>query len=290
MSLKRIHNPKLAESVWWNLFLITIGSAFYALGVQAIALSHKFVTGGLMGVAMLGWYYTDIMTVPIWYLLVCIPVFVFGWFFVGRIFLLYSIYATVCTTIFGTLIDFNIQIDNQLYAAVATAVLMGTGSGIMLRSLGSGGGTDIICIALRERWNISVGVSFFLFNILVFLFAAFKLDLDIIIASTIMLFINSAVMEYVLGVFSNRKMVIIISNHGEQICEAINLLRRFGVTYLKGKGGYSGSNKEILLTVTSNVYIKQLENVVFGIDENAIFVVENTFYVSGGQFSRKIYK
>ncbi len=290
MPLKRTYNPRLAESVWWNIFLLTVGSAFYALGVQAVALDHKFVTGGVMGIAMLTWYMTDFLTVPIWYFAICIPIFVFGWFFVGRKFLLYSVYATVCTSVFGMFMNFTIQVDNQLYAAVFAAVLTGTGSGIMLRSLGSGGGTDIIAVAMRERWNVSVGVFSFVFNAVVFSLAAFQLDFDLIIASTIMLFINSTVLEYTLRVFSHRKMVFIISDHGEQICEAINLLRRFGVTYLRGKGGYSGSDREILLTVTSNVYIKQLENIVFSIDEHAIFVVENTFYVSGGQFARKIYK
>ncbi len=290
MPLKRTFNPRLAESVWWNLFLLTIGSAFYAVGVQAVALPHQFVTGGVMGISMLGWYYTDFLTVPIWYFVLCIPIFVFGWFFVGRIFLLYSIYASLCVSVLGSFVNFTVPVDDQLYAAVFAGVLIGAGSGIMLRSLGSSGGTDIIAVGIRERWNLSVGTFSFLFNLIVFAVAAIKLDFDIVIASTIMIFITSTVMEYALRVFSHRKMVFIISDHGDQICEAINLLRRFGVTYLRGKGGYSGSDREILLTVTSNVYIKQLENIVFGIDEHAIFVVENTFYVSGGQFARKIYK
>ncbi len=290
MPLQRTYNPKLAESVWWNIFLLTIGSAFYALGIQAVALPHQFVAGGVMGISMLGYYFTDLFTVPLWYFALSIPIFIFGWFFVGRVFLLYTLYAAVCTTIMGSLFTFTIQIENQLYAAVFAAVLTGTGSGIMLRSFGCSGGTDIIAIAIRERWNVSVGTFSFLFNLVVFALAAVRLDFDLIIASTIMLFLNSNMTEYALRVFSQRKMVFIISDHGEQICEAINLLRQYGVTLIRGKGAYSGNDKEILLTVTSNVYLKQLENVVFSIDEKALFIVENTFYVSGGQFARKIYK
>ncbi len=290
MPLQRTYNPKLAESVWWNLLLLTIGSAFYALGIQAVALPHNFVAGGVMGISMLIYYFTDIMAVPVWYFLLSAPIMVFGWFCVGRVFLLYSVYATACTSLWGLLFTFTIDVENQLYAAVLTSVCTGIGTGIMLRSFGSGGGTDIIAIAIRERWNISVGTFSFLFNLVVFSLAATRLDLDIIIASTIMLFINSNMTEYALRVFSQRKMVFIISEHGEQICEAINLMRQYGVTLVRGKGAYSGNNKEILLTVTSNVYLKQLETIVFSIDERALFIVENTFYVSGGQFSRKIYK
>ncbi len=290
MPLQRTYNPKLAESVWWNLFLLTVGSFFYALGIQTVALSHNFVAGGVMGLSMLTWYATDFMSVPIWYFIISAPVFVFGWFFVGRVFLLYSLYATACTSVLSMLLTFTIPVDNQLYAAIFAGTLTGVGSGIMLRSFGSSGGTDIIAVAIRERWNVSVGTFSFLFNLCVFSMAATRLDLDIVIASTIMLFINATMTDYGLRVFSQRKTVFIISDHGEQICEAINLLRQYGVTLVRGKGAYSGNNKEILITVTSNVYLKQLENVVFSIDEKALFIVENTFYVSGGQFSRKIYK
>ncbi len=290
MPLQRTYNPKLAESVWWNLLLLTIGSAFYALGIQSVALPHNFVAGGVMGISMLGYYFTELLTVPVWYFSLSIPIFIFGWFVVGRVFLLYSLYATICTTALGSLFTFTIPIDNQLYAAIFGGALTGVGSGIMLRSFGCSGGTDIIAVAIRERWNISVGTFSFLFNLTVFSLATMRMDLDLIIASTIMLFINSNMTEYALRVFSQRKMVFIISDHGEQICEAINLLRQYGVTLIRGKGAYSGNDKEILLTVTSNVYLKQLENVVFSIDEKALFIVENTFYVSGGQFARKIYK
>lgn len=56
---------------------------------------------------------------------------------------------------------------------------------------------------------------------------------------------------------------------------------------IRGKGAYSGGDREILLTVTNNVALKRLENLVFMVDPKALFVVENTFYVSGGQFSRR---
>ncbi len=290
MPLQRTHNPRLAQSVWWNLFLITLGSAIYALGIQAVAVPHEFLSGGIMGVAMLVWYELHWLTVPVWYFILCIPISILGWFIVGRVFLLYSMYGILSTSLFGYLFTFKFPIQNELYAAVLAGILTGFGSGIMLRSLGSGGGTDIIAVALRERWNISVGMFSFSFNACLFLTGIFTVSLDRIIVSTIMIFISAYVLEYVLSLFSRRKLVFIISDHGEIICESIMMLHKFGATLLRGKGGYLGNDREILLTVTSNTALKELENIVFNIDPNALFVVENTFYVSGGQFSRKIYK
>ena len=220
-------------------------------------------------------------------MLICLPIYIGGWFFVGRRFLLYTAYGTLCTTVFGMFITFQIPLSTEVYAAVVGGVLHGAAGGIMLRTLGSGGGTDIVAVLLKERWNIPIGQFNFIFNVLLFLTGAFRLSLDLIVASMLMMFISSNALEYVLGMFNRRKLVMIISDHGEEISEAILVTERFGATMLRGKGAYSGSDREILLTVTNNVSLKRLENLVYAIDSHALFLVENTFYVSGGQFARR---
>ena len=289
MALTRTYNRRLAEAVWWNLFLLTSGSFLLATGIQCVAAPHGFLSGGILGVSLLAWYATSVLTVPVWYLLICLPICVWGWFFVGRRFLLYTAYGSICTSIFGMIISFEIPVQNELYAAVLAGVLNGAGAGIMLRSMGSAGGTDIVAVMLKERWNIPIGKFSFCFNAGLFLVGSATVSLDLIVASTISVFISANTLEYVLGMFNQRKLVMIISDHGEEICEAIIISQNFGATLLRGKGGYLGSDREILLTVTNNMALKQLENLVFSIDESALFIVENTFYVSGGQFARKKY-
>ncbi len=286
MALKYTYNRRLAESVWWNLLLLTIGGFLLATSVQAVAAPHNFLTGGILGAALLVLYTTHLFSVSIWYLILCIPICVWGWFFVGRRFLLYTTYGTLCTSLFGMLINFQLPVENTFYAAVLAGVLNGTAAGIMLRTMGSAGGTDIVAVALKQRWNIPIGQFSFTFNACLFMVGGFLFSLDMVIVSTIMVFISANTLDYVLGLFNQRKMVLIISDHGEEISEAIIVSERFGATMLRGKGAYSGSDREILLTVTSNVALKRLENLVFSIDPRALFIVENTFYVSGGQFAR----
>ena len=281
------YNHKLAESVWWNLFLLTLGGLLTTICIQSVAAPHDFLAGGIMGVALLTNYWTGTLTPLVWYALFCAPIYLFGWFVVGKRFLLYTAYGTLCTTVFGFFINFTIPLQSELYAAVVGGVLHGTAGGLMLRTLGSGGGTDVIAVVLKDRWNFSIGQFNVIFNGLLFLLGAYRLPFDLIVASMIMMFISSNALEYVLGMFNRRKLVFIISDHGEEISEAILVTERFGATMLRGKGAYSGSDREILLTVTNNIALKRLENLVFSIDRNALFIVENTFYVSGGQFARR---
>lgn len=284
----KLHTPnqKLTKAVWWNLLWMTAGAFLMTVCIQSVAAPHGFLSGGVMGMALLVNYWTGSLTPLYWYMLLCLPVYAVGWFFVGRRFLLYTAYGTLATTVFGVFVTLELPLVNEVYAAVVAGVLHGAAGGMMLRTLGSGGGTDVIAVLLKDRWNIPIGQFNFCFNCVLFLLGAFRLSPDLVVESMVMMFISSAALEYVLGMFNRHKLVMIISERGEEISEAILVSERFGVTLLRGKGAYSGTDREILLTVTSNVAIKRLENLVYMIDPHAFFVVESTFYVSGGQFAR----
>lgn len=288
--LKRTYNAKIAESVWYNLFLLTLGACLQSLNLQCVAPQHGLLAGGIMGMALIGNFLGPFLSVSVWYLALSIPFYVAGWFFVKKRFLLYTLYGTFMTTVVGMIYNHYglvIPVDNQIYAAVIGGVLNGTGAGLMLRSLGSAGALDIVSVLLRNKWNIQIGQFTLFVNLGVFaLGLLIGYRLDDVIASVIMIFISSNLLEYVLGVFNHRKLVLVISDRGEELAEVIMATEPFGITLMRGKGAYSGVDKEILLTVTNNMVLKRLETLVFGVDPNALFIVESTFYVAGGQFRR----
>ena len=291
MPVRENTKRRLSASILWNLLLLTLGAFFFAAGAQCVAAKHGFLTSGVYGTALLIWYGTKLLNPPIWYFLLNIPIFVLAWFSVGRQFLLYTIYGVLMTSVFADVLGaYSIPIRNELYAAVAGGVLCGTGIGIGLRSMGSGGGLDVIAVVLRERWNIAVGSFNFCYNASLFLAGAAFMALDVIMVSVIFVFISASVLEQVIGLFNQRKLVFIISDNGKEICEAITRMERYGATLLRGKGARTGSDREIILTVTSNIALKRLEHLVFSLDAHALFIVENTSYVSGAQFPRKRYK
>ena len=278
---------RLAQSPAWNLLLLTVGSAFFSLGAQGVASHHGFLTGGIFGTGLLAWYATDIFSPAIWYLLLNIPLFAVSWFQIGRQFFFYSLYGSLATTAISACISFQIPIQDNFYAAVGAGVLCGTGTGLMLRTLGSGGGLDLIGVILNRRWNVGVGRFSFTYNAVMFLAAVAPMSLDLIIVSFLQVFIASGTLEYVLRWGNGRKMVYVVCERGEEICEAIIAEGYGGATILKGKGAYSGDNREIILTVTNNILLRRLENLVFDLDPRALFIVENTFYVSGSRYPRK---
>lgn len=274
----------------WNLFLITVGSAIWALGVSSIVVHHHFIVGGLYGVGLLINYVTGSLSPAIWFALLNIPLFAVSWIWVSRRFFLYSLYAMVVVTLFCQWIHFDFGIHDQIYAAIAAGVICGAGSGLVFRSLGSGGGLDVVAVTLNQKFNLGLGRFYIIFNAILFAVSAAHLDIDLIIASMLLVYISSQILESVLSMFSQRKMVYIISDKNTDIGRKITEEMHKGATFIKAKGAYSGQDRDIIMAITDNVQLKRLEAEVFTIDPNALFIVENTFNVVGSVFGRrKIY-
>jgi uncharacterized membrane-anchored protein YitT (DUF2179 family) len=196
----------------------------------------------------------------------------------------------LCLSLFFMLIDFRIHLENQLYAAVTFGVLIGSGAGMVLRSLGSNGGMDVVAIILNQKFNLGIGRFFFFFNCLLFSFSFAFLDNDLVIASMIAVFITSGTVDYCLSLFSQRKLALIISGQSEKIADQVMKHLKIGATLLPGIGAYRRLKRTVLMVVINNIQLKRLEEIVFTTDPDAMFIVENTFTVLGSTFSRrKIY-
>jgi len=280
----------ISYSIPWNLFLITLGSIIFSIGLKAIVIPNGMITGGFSGTGILLFYYSQWFTPGIWYLILNIPVFILGWIFISRRFLLYSLFGTIIVTLAIDLIQFEIPVKDLMLAALAGGAIMGAGAGIVFRSLGSAGGNDIISVILNQKFGIRIGTYNFCFNFVLFFFSFGMLDTDLILYSMAMSYITSQVVEYFITLFNQRKMIFIISNNPKQIADDIMKKLNRGATFIKGEGAYTGIEKDIILIVVDTFQIKRIEEIAFTIDPDAFLITENTFNVLGKGFSkRKIY-
>lgn len=275
------------KAILWNVALITIGSFIYALGIKAIAFPHDLVAGGLFGLGLLVHYVFGGLDPSAYFLLFNLPLFVAGYLLVSKRFILYTLLAVVLTTVFFQVINIELPVESSLYAALAAGFISGAGVGIVLRSLGSGGGLDIIAVYLHNRWGISFGRFSLSFHIILYGLCFAFLDVDRCITSIIMAAVAALVMDEVVSTFSRRRVVQILSDSNEKIAGDILKKLHRGCTYIKARGAYSGKDRDILMTVINPVQLKRLEDIVFNVDPDALFIVENTYTVLGKTFSKR---
>jgi uncharacterized membrane-anchored protein YitT (DUF2179 family) len=278
---------KMITMIPWNLLLITMGAWIFSFGVKAIVVPQGFITGGIAGVGLLSYYFSEILSPGIWYFIINIPLFIIGWALVSRRFFLYSIYGMVVSSIFMELVRFQVPVNDPFLAALAGGAIVGAGTGITLHSLGSLGGNDIVAIVMNQKYSMRMGTYFFIFNLILFAFSFVVLNVDTILYSLAMSFVTSVVLDHVLTMFNQRKVAFIISDHSTSIAEMVHQRLRRGATYLHGSGTYTEKRKRIILTVVNNYQLKRLEELVFNIDPQAFLITENTFNVLGKGFSRR---
>ncbi|MEE4111207.1 MAG: YitT family protein [Desulfobacteraceae bacterium] len=285
--MKKLLYHRFISSVLWNLFLISAGSLVFGIGLKSIAIPHGFITGGISGLTLLFYYVSGFLSPGLWYLVVNIPIFLMGWVHISRRFFFYSLYGVAALSLTIDLIGFTLPIKEPMLAVLAGGVLMGAGSGLVLHSLGSAGGLDIIGIILNQKFSIRLGTFYFAFNLVLFAFSFGALETDLVLYSLFMSFISSQTLDYVLAFSNQRKMVFIISDLNEKIAREIQDRLSRGVTFLEGSGAYTGKAKKIILTVVNNYQLKRVEEAALSIDPEAFIITENTFNVLGRGFSRR---
>ena len=141
----------------WNLGLITLGSVLCAMGIKGILIPNQFFAAGFTGVALVVHYLVPSLPVAVLYFILNIPLFGLGWIYVGRRFFLYSIAGMV---IFSSALAWNyvpLPVYDKMPSALLAGIIIGAGSGVILRSLGSAGGLDILSIGLLKQFSIRLG-------------------------------------------------------------------------------------------------------------------------------------
>ena len=87
--------------------------------------------------------------------------------------------------------------------------------------------------------------------------------------------------QKVMSMFSQRKVVFILSDRNAEIARKITRRLGVGATFLDGRGAYSGEARDVIMVVVNNLQLKRLEEAVFSTDKNALYIVENSFAVRG---------
>ncbi len=270
------------KDVGWNLFLLCVGSVVTAVGINGLLIPHRFVSGGVTGLALLLHYLVPALSVALIYAVANLPLFLAGWFFISRRFFLYSIAGTIIFSSAIAWVDLGvIPVQDQLLAAILAGLILGTGSGIILKSMGSAGGTDILSVILLQRFSIRLGTTRLAFNILVLTAAALLFSLEDALYTLIYLYVSAQIVDLVVTGLSQRKAVFIISPQWERISPRILSEIHRGVTILRGQGAFSQREQQILYTVVTFREVATLKQIVRSEDPAAFVVISDTTEVMG---------
>lgn len=274
-------NGRSVLNVSWNILLIFTGSVLCAAAIKGVLIPKQFLAGGATGLALLIHYFLPSLPIGLIYFLLNIPLFASGWMFVGRRFFFYSLTGVL---IFSGVMFWPFPvfpINDLILSALTAGIIIGVGSGIILRSLGSAGGTDILSVILYKRFSIRPGNTVLGFNSLLLLLASLRIPLEMILYTLIYLYVSSHFLNFVVSGLSQRKSVMIVSPHWKEIAKEIMERLQRGVTIVRGQGGYSGQELHILYSVVTFTDLSRFKEIIRRIDPQALVIVTDTLEVMG---------
>ncbi|WP_441007556.1 YitT family protein [Thalassobacillus devorans] len=275
--------PEMLRHVLEYSFVI-IGSFFVALAFNVFLLPNNIASGGVAGISTItkgvfGWEPGLVQG------LLNVPLFITGVIILGKNFGIKSFIGTLILPLFVYMTSgLSPATPNPLLGAIFGGMGVGLGLGIVFRGRASTGGIDLAAQILHKYTHLPLGVSVALLDGMIVITSAIVFSLEAGLYALIGLFATSRTIDFVQVGLNTSKNVMIISEHVEEIRQAIlNEIDR-GVTVLEGSGGYTEQSRKVMMCVVQQNEFIKLTQTVKMIDSEAFVVAMNATEVLGKGF------
>ena len=221
-------------------------------------------------------------------ILINIPFTYLAWRFIRRSFVLHMFAAIVFFSIFVLLLaDIPSFGADHLEAIVIGGAMLGTGAGLIIRYGGCIDGTEILAIIINKKKGFTVGqvilvINFFVFTAYGFIFN----DWHIALRSLMLYIVAFKMMDLVIAGLEELKSVLIMCSKPDILSKIITHELGLGLTFIKGRGGYSGEDRDILFIIVERLDIAELKEIVLREDPSAFMAIENLHEVAYGKTAR----
>jgi len=174
---------------------------------------------------------------------------------------------------------------DPLLASIFGGVLVGLGLGLVFKYRGTTGGTDLAAAVIRTYTGANVGQLLFMVDAFVVLAAGFAFkSWELAMYALITIFITAWLIDMVQEGFSYAKAFYIISSQPEKMTAAVLQEINRGATVLRGKGAYSGTDRDVLLVVVNRSEVTRLKDLIYEIDSKAFVILTDAHEVLGEGF------
>ncbi|KOA21464.1 hypothetical protein CLHOM_01350 [Clostridium homopropionicum DSM 5847] len=263
---------------------IIIGVLLFSLYVSVFLVPNKIGTGGITGIS-LGLNVLFNFPIGICTLLLNIPLFIFGYNFLGRNFVLKSLLVVASSSFLIDFLNINFSFNplgDSLTSTIFAGVISGLAMALLFMTGASTGGLDISGKIINNKFKaLELSKILLIQDMIVYIFVAVTLGPKSVMYALIMSFIRSKTIDTVQeGVASSRQCIIICENP-EKIIEAIEINLGRGVTLLNAEGCYSHTARKFIYVVVQKVQLKALKNIVNTLDPKAFVTVSPVKDIQG---------
>lgn len=279
-------NKKFTIQLLWEI----LGSILIAAAIYNFAVQAEFPMTGFSGISIILYRLANI-PIGLSTVILNIPVALLCYKLIGRNFFISSIRCMVISSIFIDYIAplFPVYDGDRLLAALCTGVIGGLGYSIIYMQHSSTGGADFIIMAIKSfKPYLSLGKIAFWSDVGIILAGGIIFqDVDGIIYGMIVNYLFAFSVDKIMYGVNAGKMSLIITCHGQKICQVIDECCNRGSTLIEAKGGYQGARKQIVLCACSNREMYLLQRAVKNADPDSFLIIIESNEVHGEGFHMK---
>lgn len=265
---------------------VSAGVILIALGLDLFLIPNKIAAGGVSGLATILYH---LINVPVGaaMLVLNVPIFVAGIYRLGLRFGFRSLFGTIALSVaVDALAPFlPVPTGDILLSSLFGGVFVGLGLGLVFRFNGTTGGTDLAAAVLRTYTGINIGQLLFLVDGSVVVAAGIAFEsAELAMYALVTIFVTSWLTDLVQEGFSYARAFLIISEKSGEISKAIVKGLNRGATAWPARGVFTGSEKEVLLSVVGRSEVTRLKEIVYSVDPHAFVVLADVHEVLGEGF------
>ncbi|MBL7473458.1 YitT family protein [Robertkochia sediminum] len=276
-----------------DTFYIFIGIASATFGLKGFLLPSNFIDGGVTGISLI---VSAISGIPLGILIFAInlPFLILAYFAITRRFAIKSIIAIAVLSLAIHLFHFEAITNDRILVAAFGGFFLGLGIGMAIRGGAIIDGTEVLAIYLSRKTPLTVGNIILIFNLLIFLTAAYVLTAEIALYAILTYFAASRTVDFVIDGLEEYMAVTIISHKYEEVRKTIVGKMRKGCTLFKGQSGYTTTadgktlrDITIVYTVITRLEFARLKTEIEKVDSNAFMVLSTVKDTIGGLTKKK---
>ena len=267
--------------------IITFGVLLVVISFELFFFPNNIACGGVSGLALV---IHDLLGIESGIIMfICnIILFAVAFIFIGGSFGIKSMYAAFGLSAILSVVEkiwTPMPLTNNLVlATIFGSALLALGTAIMLTQDASTGGTSILAKLLSKYCHMDFGKGLLLSDSIVILMAMYTFGIELGLFGLLSVYLTGTMIDKFIDGFNSCKQVFIFTNQEELMVKYITKDVDRGCTVFKGKGGYTGKENSVILTILSRRQFIQLKQFIKANDPEAFITVSATNEVLGKGF------
>ena len=269
---------------------MALGVISATIGLKAFLLSNNFLDGGAMGVSLLINILTDI-DLSVLIIIINLPFIIIGYRQISWQFAIRSTISIILLSVLVHFVELPSITSDKLLIAIFGGVFLGAGIGFSIRGGSVIDGTEVMAIYMSRRGGITVGNFIAIFNVALFIIAAFLINVETAMYSMLTYVAASISVDFIINGIEEYIGVTIVSPQNADIRHMITDQLHRGVTVYRAAGGYQSAhdeNRKVLFCVVTRLEVTKLLSEIEKIDPTAFVVQHSIREIKGGVLKKHV--